>query len=166
MVCEICGKNVATLKVVQIKNHVKQEIGICKACAESRGLTSPMASLPTPFCDVVSGLYAKEKVTAATANQSETTCPGCGLKFGDFQKTGLLGCGRCYESFSAEVKLLLRQIHGSDKHIGDRPVSKRLVVQSADVEKLRRDLQRAIDLEQFEKAAQLRDLLRDVERQP
>lgn len=165
MLCEICHKNTATVKVTQIINTIKKEINLCKACAEKQGLTNPLASFPELFGGLLEGLLNENQIGVPQKISSKAKCSECGLTFDEFQKTGLFGCGQCYDSFIEEVKVLLRRIHGSNKHIGDRPICKRVYMHHPNLEKLKSDLKRAVEHEQFEKAADIRDMIRDVERQ-
>ena len=96
---------------------------------------------------------------------SSVKCERCGTSKADFEKKGLLGCGMCYETFQDDMKFILRRIHGSNKHIGYRPTSKRQLTSAPDVKALQRKLETAIEKEDFEEAAKLRDLIRDAEAQ-
>jgi len=165
MLCQICHKNEATVKVTQIINKTKKELSLCKSCAEKKGLTNPLASFPELFGGLLVGILNESQFGIPQQISSNAKCSGCGLAYEDFQKTGLLGCGQCYGSFMEELKILLRRIHGSNKHIGDRPVNKRIYVHQPNLTKLYSELQIAIEHEQFEKAAKLRDMIRDIERQ-
>ena len=114
MLCELCHEHEATVKVTQIINNEKKEISLCKACAEKQGLTNPLANIPALFGGLL-GLIKEEPISKKQS--SKLKCPECGLTFNEFQKTGLLGCGHCYDCFMDELKILLRRIHGSNKHI-------------------------------------------------
>ncbi|MBN1351596.1 UvrB/UvrC motif-containing protein [candidate division KSB1 bacterium] len=165
MLCEVCHQKTATVKITQIINDTKKEINLCKACAEKQGLTAPLASFPELFGGLLENILKEGQSGHALETRSDAKCSKCGLTYQAFQQSGLLGCGHCYESFIKELKILLRRIHGSNKHIGDRPVHKRIYMHGPDVEKLRKELQVAIAQEQFEKAAELRDRIHDAERQ-
>ncbi|MFQ5823089.1 MAG: UvrB/UvrC motif-containing protein [bacterium] len=92
-------------------------------------------------------------------------CPGCGITWDDFQNTGLFGCDICYQSFHEDLKVILRRIHGSNQHIGSRPKVHRHVVDETELERLQLELKHAIENEHFEKAAELRDIVRDAQRE-
>jgi protein arginine kinase activator len=96
---------------------------------------------------------------------SEPVCKSCGLHYSEFERSGFLGCPRCYTCFAENLKLMLQKIHGSHKHIGSRPVNLRKRFQSQDLEKLKLQLRTAIEGEAYENAAELRDLIKDLERQ-
>ncbi|MFQ5676367.1 MAG: UvrB/UvrC motif-containing protein, partial [bacterium] len=90
-------------------------------------------------------------------------CSGCGLTWDQFEKTGLVGCDSCYQVFSDDLNLILRRIHGSNQHIGSRPKSQRYRIDKSELKKIRLELQAAIENEDFELAAELRDMVRDAE---
>lgn len=92
-------------------------------------------------------------------------CPHCGLSLAEFNKAGRLGCSECYRVFADELHSLLRKIHGSDQHFGKVPVTDPFQLQvRKELLALRRRLKRAIEREEFEKAAGLRDRINQIER--
>jgi len=38
----------------------------------------------------------------------------------DFRDSGRLGCDQCYVSFDTHLRDLLRRLHGSSQHVGER----------------------------------------------
>jgi protein arginine kinase activator len=92
-------------------------------------------------------------------------CSFCQGTLADFRATGRLGCAHCYEAFEASLRDLLRRVHGNSRHIGRRyvaPLPSELPHVSNATE-LRDRLKRAIEAEQFELAADIRDKLRGIE---
>lgn len=96
---------------------------------------------------------------------SDDVCPACGYTLADFEQSGIFGCDVCYSVFSNDIAALLRRIHGSSQHIGSRPTSKRVLLPESDLGNLREKLSSAIQGEDFEEAARLRDLIRNIERE-
>ena len=100
-------------------------------------------------------------------------CPGCGSTLQDFREAGRLGCGECYATFGAELRDLLRRLHGSTTHVGDRYLAPgaeanelpegELSVTEDPAVALRDQLRAAVAAEDFELAAELRDRLRTME---
>ena len=81
----------------------------------------------------------------------------------DFSKVGRLGCGKCYEAFRPELTDLLRKIHGSHLHRGKVTTTiSETAAPLKEERRLRDELKKAIDEEEFEKAAALRDQLRTL----
>lgn len=92
-------------------------------------------------------------------------CPQCGLSSAEFNKTGRLGCGECYTAFVDELRGLLRRIHGRDHHVGKVPALNPAHLEARkELMFLRRQLKRAIEREEFEHAAGLRDRINEIER--
>lgn len=97
--------------------------------------------------------------------ESPLVCTRCGTHYADFEQSGLLGCPDCYLSFENKITSLLVRIHGSSKHIGSRPVHLRMKGSVANLNQLKTQLKTAITRQNYEEAARLRDLIKDIERQ-
>jgi protein arginine kinase activator len=168
MLCQICKKRPVAISYTQVINHKKTQLSICLKCAEEKGVTNPLAGLPEMFGKILANIFAEqqiEEMEEKATYQHSTRCPECKTSLAEFEKTGLLGCAQCYQTFGKELAILLRRIHGSSKHIGSRPRPRRVFTAEKDVGRLRRELEKAINKEHFERAAELRDLLRDAERE-
>jgi protein arginine kinase activator len=92
-------------------------------------------------------------------------CDGCGLTYRQFSKIGRFGCANCYKTFHLKLEPILKRVHsGNTKHGGKIP--KRIggsIKLHQQIRELRIDLQQAIVNEEFEKAAELRDQIREIE---
>ena len=97
--------------------------------------------------------------------ESAKQCTYCSMTLEDFRATGRLGCSRCYSTFEPRLRDLLRQVQGSAKHVGRRyvPPEPDVLERATTIGELRDRLRRAIENEDFEVAATLRDKIRDVE---
>ena len=96
----------------------------------------------------------------------ETKCPLCGMTYFDFQKTGRLGCGTCYKTFERNLSELVRKIHGSDRHVGKMPFKgKETLDTQKELQRLKKELNELILAEEFEKAALIRDRVKELEKQ-
>lgn len=164
MLCQVCQTKTAEIKIAHILNNKKLEIDLCKNCADDKGISSPLMNLPLLFGNFIAQLIGEDGLKRRKENDGRE-CAGCGLSWEDFEKTGLFGCDICYQSFEEDLEVVLRRIHGSNRHIGCRPRSLRQLVDGSELESMRADLQKAITNEQFERAAELRDILRDAERE-
>jgi protein arginine kinase activator len=169
MLCQICKKRPVAISYTQIINKKKTQLSICAKCAEDKGITNPIAGLPEMFgkilANILGELPREDDMEEKEILSSHQHCPGCGISLDEFEKTGLLGCDQCYQTFEKELSVLLRRIHGSSKHIGSRPRPRRVITTGKDMGKLRHELDQAIKKEQFERAAELRDMIRDAERE-
>jgi len=160
MLCNICGKNPATVHLTEIVDDQMNELHLCEGCARQK---SVQMEQKFGLSDLLAGMVDFEKKTA----QSETQvlkCPKCKLTYSDFKKIGRLGCGSCYTAFSDYLAPLLRKIHGSGKHLGKSPLkASKPTKKRAGMEELRQKLAKAVGEEAFEDAAKLRDQIKAVE---
>lgn len=102
------------------------------------------------------------------SNQSqELKCPSCGRTFSEFKKAGKFGCANCYASFGSKVEPILRRVHaGNTKHTGRIPKrSGKYIQQKQLISSHKEELKQLIEEEEFEKAAVLRDKIRELEKE-
>ena len=93
-------------------------------------------------------------------------CPRCGLLYSAFKETGRLGCAECYAAFQFQLRPLLRRIHGDTRHKGKSPTrDSEGVSRSRQMQRMYDELQRAVEREEFERAAELRDEIKKLERE-
>lgn len=165
MLCQDCNLKEPTVHLTQIINNKKLMLNLCKECAEKRGFHSPFEHMPFPLAELVTGMVG-EKVPATKGTKKTAKakkCPSCGMTFEDFGKVGRLGCGQCYKTFRTEMTDLLRKIHGSPKHRGKNRMDVSEAVQPIREERqLRDELRKAIENEEFEKAAAIRDQIKSL----
>jgi protein arginine kinase activator len=161
MMCEDCNKNKATINFTQIINNKKTVLNLCRTCAEKRGFSEIATGATQSFG--VGNLVSK--IADEYEEESNTlTCGKCGLTYLDFKQSGRLGCGTCYAVFGKRLDDLLRKIHGASSHIGKIPRNVAPdISQNRQVETLRRDIKQAIEREDFETAARLRDQIKKME---
>jgi protein arginine kinase activator len=162
MVCDNCGSGDAVVHLTQIVNNEMSTYHLCEKCAAAKGLETSPESVNIPLTDFLAQMG---KTSSDQAVDSDSACDFCGLTFADFRETGRLGCPHCYATFETQLRGLLRRIHGATQHVGK--VYLPPDASASDMEKrlegLRRKLQRAVDAEDFERAAELRDKIRALE---
>jgi protein arginine kinase activator len=154
--CSVCKEKPATVFLTNISADEKaQKLDLCDDCAKAKGLDNNLAMFP--FADAMLGLGASQEIEAGTGGV-ETRCPKCGFTQADFKKSGRLGCSQCYLTFAEGLSGLLKTMHKGTKHVGKAPEALR---ESRDVSErvkaLQKKLARAIEDENFELAAELRD---------
>ena len=94
-------------------------------------------------------------------------CPICGMSWADFKHAGVMGCGHDYDQFAGKLlPLLKRAQEGATQHVGKVPARQKTPDTDRQVTtlRLRRELQKAVEAENYEQAAQLRDKLRTLEK--
>jgi protein arginine kinase activator len=165
MQCQVCGKKPAVVHFTEIVNNKKSEVHVCEKCAEERGYHTPLVKSKFSVGDLLAGMV-DQTGSSEEAKVGRVQCPRCHMVYSEFKETGRLGCSECYATFRAQLRPLLRRIHGSTKHEGKSPVrdSARVALRR-EVQKLHEDMQKAIEKEEFETAARLRDQIRNIEEQ-
>ncbi len=150
MLCEKCGKNNATVMYTQIVNGQKSVINLCSACASGESIFDNLGSLL--------GFGTRQSV-------QNTICPICKMTLSEFSRKGKAGCGECYNTFRPYAAAMLKKIHGTQKHIVSLDTQKTVEEKQelTETEKLKKELKAAIEEENFEKAALLRDEIRKKE---
>jgi protein arginine kinase activator len=163
VVCQICGKNPATVHFTEIHDNKMSEIHVCERCAEEKGLQS---AAPKQKFDIAQVLGDMMDSMSSTEEQriGRVQCPRCGLLYSAFKETGRLGCAECYEAFQFQLRPLLRRIHGDTRHKGKTPERDGVgTSRSRQIQRMFDELQRAVEREEFERAAELRDQIRKIE---
>ena len=168
MLCDVCGKNQATVHLTEIIDEQMNELHLCEDCARHKSAAMEqqfgLSELLAGMADFEKPNKDEEVVTAK--------CPSCGLTYADFKKLGRLGCGECYNTFRQYLAPLLKRIHGSNQHMGKSPfktkakpagqipVSKKVT----ELQEVKVKLQKAIEKEAFEEAVLLRDQIKEIEK--
>lgn len=165
MLCDICGKNPATVHLTEIIDEQMNELHLCEDCAREKS-----AAMEQQFglSDLLAGMADFQKPLVSEEESLSAKCPVCGLTYADFKKIGRLGCAECYNTFRKFLAPLLKRIHGSSQHVGKAPskiakVAGRVSKKKIDVADLKGQLQKAIQSEAFEEAARLRDQIKELE---
>jgi protein arginine kinase activator len=155
MKCEICHQKDATVAINKVENGTVTKLRICEGCAQQHGLDVNLA-LPL-LSELLLGLGGKKQQPRSEPRQK--SCSACGMRQAEFKKTSLLGCPACYEVFADEIVPFLESTHKGVWHSGKVPVQEKAASDMAAVQRL---LKEAVNRQDFEEAARLRDQLRDL----
>lgn len=162
MICQKCHKNLATIRYAEVVNGRVSDRMICPSCykAMEQGETSGFeiaGQAPTP---------RRMRPSAATVDQMavQKSCRACGKDLEEVLESRMAGCSVCYDSFGEEIAPVLQETHYGTLHRGKAPHV------DTDREALRNELRNkrallrsALNTENYEEAAQLRDVIRDLE---
>ena len=172
MLCSNCGKNEANVRYTRIINGEKTEFALCEDCAKKMGLEDIDFNIPINF-----------SLLPSFAKIENERCPKCGLTYDDFVNNGKFGCAECYDTFSNKLDSILKNLHGTSKHIGRKPknivkaidtqstkkeekakkTEKKVDEKQEKINKLNKDLQKAIKDERYEDAAKIRDEIKKLQ---
>ena len=165
MLCPECNKREASIHLTQIVNNQKISVSMCQECAEKFGFHSPLDNIPFPLAEILSGMSKNLPETRKQTHTEKLVCPKCNMTFEEFASKGRFGCGSCYTAFRPSLEMIMRKIHGASLHRGQNPGAAPEGMECdtppiREEERLAQELNKAIDDEDFERAAELRDKLK------
>ena len=171
MLCDLCDQNEASIHIQEVIDGHKKSVHFCGTCATKKKIkVKPSEDLGfAKFaynCSFLMDERQKQK-----KDRSQLSCPECNHTSDDFQKTGRLGCSQCYTTFKEILIYVLPLMHKDLIHKGKtikklesmpielpaRGPSKNSQIKK--VNEIEKNLQTAIENENFELAAILRDKL-------
>lgn len=161
MLCQQCKKQTATVHLTDLVKGEKRERHLCEACASQEGvIVKQHVSVP----DLLNSFLMSQSGAQELARMR---CPECGMTFMEFRSQGLLGCPNDYEVFGeALANVIERAQEGKTHHTGKSP-GQSMELNSIERERvnLQRELSDAIANEDYERAAQVRDRLAELQSQ-
>jgi protein arginine kinase activator len=172
MLCDNCKDRDSVVKLVQIVEGSPKELHLCEKCAAEKGVETKVAATPPQLGDLLQKVQQQLVMAGgpgggggSAASRDAVRCTFCSGTLADFRATGRLGCAHCYGAFEASLRELLRRVHGSARHAGRRydPPRPDAMQREVTLGELRDRLKRAIESEQFELAADIRDRIRVME---
>lgn len=173
MICSECNQRPATLHFSKIINGNKTEIHLCEICAkENEDLFMINGSSSFSINNLLAGLLNMEpsfqQIKQDPVQKEQVLqCKGCSMTFSQFMKIGRFGCPHCYETFKEHLQPVFKRLHGGNiEHKGKVPerVGGHILIKKS-IGKLREELKELIVNEEFEKAAEIRDEIRNKEKQ-
>ena len=179
MLCQECKKNTATIHYKSSINANVTEKYLCADCAAKSGIgekTKPSDMFHTidvvdSFFDnsadtLLGGLFGEMLGNRHTQIPVTGVCKECGMRYNDFLQGGKIGCEKCYETFDTLLKPTLKRIHGNTRYCGKTPIG--YEKKDGTLEKiatLREKLAKAVEQQEYEKAAGYRDEIKALENQ-
>ena len=159
MLCQECGKDVATVHLTEIEKGVQHEVHLCDACAQKKGVVGKVPSLQ----ELLGGMIQQQ--IKALGEEGKTKCPFCGISFGQFRTKGRLGCPNDYEVFYKHLQPIVEKLQGgASQHRGRVPSRLEAgVSREMKLRELRSMLEDVVKKEDYEAAARIRDEIRQLE---
>lgn len=165
MLCQSCGKRTANTHIKTIINGELTEKSLCSECAQKMGYGNSFFPSNT-FDHFFSSFFGSNPFIEATLR-----CPVCGASLSDISDTGKVGCAECYQTFLDQLMPSIQRMHGNTHHVGKIPMGTALQVvgqpveqeplkEKSQIEQYQEQLQQAIEKQNFELAAELRDKIK------
>lgn len=151
MMCDHCHERPATMVISQTVSGKQTNIYLCEVCASKN--EAFLAGI-NPLEQFMGAVFDQK----STNSMNQISCPNCGMTIEEFKKKSKIGCHMCYQAFDGYLKPIFKQIHGSTTHTGKQPekYSEKLK-QMNQINNLQLALQEALEIEDYEAAAKLRD---------
>lgn len=163
MLCQNCKKHEATTHIKRIVNGESTEAHLCADCAKTLGYANAFSDFGFGFSDMFSSFF--EPAAIGSLSNSVLRCEKCGSSFNDIVKSGKVGCADCYETFYDKLMPSVERIHGRTQHEGKIPNASPKQKKNSRIEELREQLQNAVNLQDYETAASLRDQIKELEQE-
>lgn len=160
MLCQNCGKYEATTHVKRIINGETAEAHLCNDCANALGYTDVFGGFGNTFSDLLGSFFGEPSVSALSSRT--VRCEKCGSTFNDIVNSGKIGCADCYGTFYDKLLPSLQRIHGKTRHEGKIPKAVKVDGRPSEniVGSLEKELREAVERQDFEKAAIIRDKIK------
>ncbi len=157
MLCKNCKKREATVYYKQNINGKVTETALCNECAAKWNMSDSIFS----FGGLLGSLFGGEGTSGA-----DKVCDFCGATLRDLRRTGKVGCAKCYDVFRDELSDTIAGIHGAREHVGRGPQGYlENQKKQNQIKELKAKLQDAIQEQNFEEAALLRDQIRGLDQE-
>ena len=158
MLCQKCINHEATTHIVENINGLKNEYYLCADCA------SGYHSAVNPFEDFDKILTNMFFVPAKISAFPILKCPTCGADLEFLEETGKVGCSDCYNALSESLAPYIEKLHHGLEYKGKIPEKAgKLLKKKRELENLKNELKAAVEDQEYEKAAELRDKIKEME---
>lgn len=164
MLCDECGKKTATVHITKVENGKKTDIHLCEQCAVQKNVININTNFS--ISDLLTGILSAGSTSPVKVDIiQDVKCSVCGLTYNRFKETGKFGCSNCYKTFGERLNPLFKRVHGNTAHTGKIPEKAGGKIKvMREIEKLKQELETAVRNEEYEKAADLRDKIREFYR--
>lgn len=163
MLCDVCKKRESIISYTKSYGDRVEEVHLCEECAEKkfRADFSNHMNIGINLEDFFKNIF--HFVTQDNKEDNDFYCKDCGTSFNEYRQRGFVGCSNCYDTFRDEIKKYFKSINKIPKHIGSIPENAtKNIKYKREISNLESELDILISLEEYEKAAVLRDKIKEL----
>lgn len=179
MMCEDCGQNEAVCTVAVMAGTQVMHRRLCQACMAKASMSIASGNLGSVLGAIMAAARNAAQQAAMQNKQPASTkerpaikalpelpgeaeaCPQCGMTYHTFRTEARLGCAACARAFRQTLMVAARRDGVPLQHTGRKPLTSSEAVRSrARQMELQRQMDEAIEREDYETAARIRDTLR------
>ena len=170
MLCEKCKKNEAVVFYKETVNGKTKSMALCEKCAREAEDAGEIKGMSGGFFEdtfagvnsIFGSLFGLPQYHQKAIGETKKSTL-CGATFDDLVREGKAGCPECYKTFSDELSGTIAKIHGTTSHTGNAPARFRAGREKKrQIASLEAELKEAVASEEYEKAAELRDRLKEL----
>ncbi|TVR44891.1 MAG: hypothetical protein EA402_05820 [Planctomycetota bacterium] len=170
--CPLCNKRLATVTLTEVSPDGEvRHLRSCQHCLDRLG--AQLGPIPTPIAEIERRNQQDDHPANAPGTQvfhtpehsaadGDRRCPECGLTWSAFLKRNRFGCPHDVDVFADLLGEPLIELHGADQHRGRSPDQQQADSPSRK-QLLQAQLATAVEAENYHRAAELRDALREIE---
>lgn len=163
MICEICKIKTAVFHVQQFVGDNIYEMHLCRDCASKKGISKDGKSFDFSLSKLLTSFTQKKTLPVKSGNELDT-CKTCGTKVSEMKDDGQVGCPDCYNYFRSSIASAISYNGAYIYHKGKLPSKlKAYKTILIDKESLKRELEEAVNNEEYESAVIIRDKLTNLE---
>ncbi|MBQ6421290.1 MAG: UvrB/UvrC motif-containing protein [Clostridia bacterium] len=170
MLCQNCRTRDAGIHLKHIVNGEAGEIHLCAQCAATLGYSDIFSGFPLdPFHLTAASVQMK------TLGSRQQRCEVCGFTFDDIARTLSPGCPNCYRVFRSKIAPAIVKLHGRTVFKGTPPDNgaadsappspPKTETNAEKAAALREEMREAVEREDFERAGELRDEIRRLQKE-
>ena len=166
MLCQNCKKNEANTHIKRVINGEATQKHLCSSCAQRLGYDNFFSDFSFNLPSLFSSFF-DDRNLLLSENKADR-CEICGCSFEDIIKSGNVGCSNCYSKFYSKLQPSLQRIHGKVKHSGKvpsmsaKPIEVKETTAEDKIAVLEKEMAKAIETQNFERAAVIRDELKGL----
>jgi protein arginine kinase activator len=170
MRCNICKKDNAIIHIREYTDIGVRKINLCLECALKRGLNTAVNNIDLLLADIIKKVLDiptsnRKRGKKSLRQEISIVCPSCGMTLHDFSKQLKVGCPICYSVFEKIIDLIIYNYNNSLIYLGKLPDDiKKVTIQRSKLKQLKRELKESLDLEEYMKAAVIRDEIKKVKK--
>ncbi len=167
MLCERCKENEAKVRLIESIDGEIRGTWLCDNCAKNIGDLSDV-KISTwekiSFDRVLNDLF--NEILTKDENSVDCVCKACGKSYKEFREKNMLGCDKCYYYFKDNLVSIIKRNQNSIEHIGKIPKREgKIIRKKKKIKRLKTNIEEAISIEDYEKAAVLRDEIFNLEKE-
>lgn len=166
MKCNLCKKREAVFHMQEQSQFGVRTVSLCLECAAMKGLnirSEDVGKLFSAFIANIFGTETERSVNAAAMKLLNLKCSSCGKTLEAISETNEAGCPECFTNFYSFIDMILFKLNHSLDYKGDLPQAiKEKRNYKIEIINLKRQLKQCITLEDFHKAAEIRDKIKEL----